>query len=136
VEIEPRYPEEGISPYCRKAYLWGEFLRPAKIDPELAERIVAVIPAVRPRTFMWKLLVKNSNRPTWINHALSTVINRALERCDFDGRHFRLGRDRVMARVWEVSVFAEASVSGIDPQAGRPSMWYLPEVTQLMGLSR
>ena len=129
-------PPIGISLGCQSAYRRGQYLRPAKIPSDLADRMVQATPSGVPRNFLKELLLVNGNHPTWVNHGLTSIINHALRSCDGDGKHFRLGRNGVHARVWEVSLFQESDPALLQKISGRPSMHFFPEVTQQAGLSR
>lgn len=93
-----------ISNGCRAAYRDGSYINCARVDPALAQRIVDATTPFIARRVMQELLIKNGNQPTWVNHSMTSTINKVLRSCGSKGRNFRLGRSGVYARVWEVSV--------------------------------
>lgn len=100
------YLEKELSDGSRKAYRRGRFIRPAAVSEGLATRIVEAMPAFLPRQVMRELLITNQNRHTWVNHSMTGVVNKVLRSIQEEGKHFRLGRSGVHARLWEVTIEA------------------------------
>ena len=96
-----------LSEASRNAYRHGNFIRPAVVSRELAERIVEAMPVFAPRLKMKELLITNGNEAVWVNHSMTSIINKALLVFDSNRTRLRLGRCGVYARLYEVSIIAD-----------------------------